>query len=114
MWATPVDISHLGASLEAYSKTLPQVITLRLCHRFGDCALSKLPQEILELIEDDFQKSEREPLTRLWHGDFLCFQGRCEEKGHYGAYGANVERFWQKELEVIESEPPKFYAYTTN
>lgn len=43
VWAMPVDIVELGASLEIYSAQLQQATTLRLCHRFGGGALSKLP-----------------------------------------------------------------------
>lgn len=96
VWAMPVNVSELGAHLEVYLQILPQITTLRLSHRFRDCALSKLPQEILEHIINDIQKIERAKVRPLWHQDFVCFQGLCQDEDHFNVYGEHVELLWQE------------------
>jgi hypothetical protein len=82
-WAIPVNITTLGANLEAYSNIDPQVRVLRLAHRFGSGPLSKMPQEIIEMIIDEAQQLERRRTRPVWNSEFLCFQGKCGPRYHY-------------------------------
>lgn len=83
MWAIPVSMSELGASIEAYSDTIPQVTTLRLCHRFGRTSLSRLPQEIIEHVADEIRRMAYDNTAPGWNKDFKCFQNRCAPEDHY-------------------------------
>ncbi len=94
-WAIPVDIAELGASLEAYEETLPQANALRICHRFRDCSLSKLPQEILEQIIDEVRQLARAKTLPKWRRDFTCFQGICLVEDHFEVYEKHVEDMWR-------------------
>ena len=95
-WAVPVNIVKLGTSLEAYANSLPQVTTMRLCHKFRDCHLSRLPQELLEKVIEDIQLLERANTRLRWRQEFRCFQGLCRHEDHYEFYGEHVEKTWQK------------------
>jgi hypothetical protein len=95
-WAIPVSMSELAASLQAITETMPQTTALRLCHRFRDSPLSKLPQEILDHVIDDVERAARVDLSPQWHQDSICWQGTCLPEDHYSWYGEHVERLWQK------------------
>ena len=58
-WVVPVDMGELGASFQAIADTMPQTTTLRLAHRFRDCLLSWLPQELLEDVVSHVQLAAR-------------------------------------------------------
>jgi hypothetical protein len=96
IWAIPVDICELAASLEADFETLPQTNTLQLCHRFRDCPLSKLPQELLEQITNEVRQLKRARLLPKWRQSFTCFQGLCRIEDHYSVYDEAVENTWQQ------------------
>ena len=81
-WVIPVDIVELGASLEARLKQRSQVKTLRLCHRFREGALSKLPQEILDYIISQTHQLEKAEILPKWYKALRCFQGRCTRGQH--------------------------------
>jgi len=81
-WVIPVDIVELGASLEANLKQRSQVKTLRLCHRFGEGALSKVPQEILDYIISHTHQLEKAKVLPKWYKALRCFQGRCTREQH--------------------------------
>jgi hypothetical protein len=93
-WAVPVSITELAASLEAYSNIHPQVHTLRLSHRFGKGPLSRIPQEILEMIVEEAQQLERRRTQPPWKEHFHCFRGICTKGQHYGPYGPHTEETW--------------------
>ncbi|TKA64972.1 hypothetical protein B0A55_08592 [Friedmanniomyces simplex] len=60
-WATPVRPDELVAHLEAYTKVLPVIRTLRLAQRFGQgprAYITKLPLEIEQAVEDLIIRSE--------------------------------------------------------
>jgi hypothetical protein len=95
-WIVPVSMSKLGASLQAIVDTMPQTTTLRLCHRFRDGPLSRLPQELLEHIIDDAQRAARKDCQSGWYQDAVCWQGTCLPEDHYNFYGEEVERLWQE------------------
>jgi hypothetical protein len=94
VWATPVDIVELGSSLEAYSDQLQANTTLRLCHRFGDGLLSKLPQEILDQIISVAHRMQKHKTRFKWKQHYLCFQGRCTGAHHFKPYGPLTEEAW--------------------
>lgn len=95
-WAVPVDMGKLGATLQAVRDTTSEVTTLRLCHRFRDCTLSRLPQEILDQIIDSVRRVARAKLRPGWKQDFICFQGMCLPEEHYHIYNETTEKMWQK------------------
>lgn len=90
-WALPVDVVELGVGLEAYSVQLPQITTLRLCHRFGVGPLCSLPQEILDQIISQAQQSMRDELRPKWTRNNLCFQGRCLRSHHFSAQDSYID-----------------------
>ncbi|KAF2027553.1 hypothetical protein EK21DRAFT_91466 [Setomelanomma holmii] len=106
-WVIPVDIGKLGATLQAFTDTLPQVTTLRLCHRFRNCTLSQLPQEILDHVIDHVRRAMRTQIRPAWKQDFICFQGICPPEEHYTTYDDRIEKIWQKE--IIEKNAIWFY-----
>jgi hypothetical protein len=94
-WVIPVNMNELGASLQAITDTMPQVTTLRLCHRFRDGPLSRLPQELLEHIIDNAQRAARVDCLPQWYQDSVCWQGTCLPEDHYKVYGEEVKKLWQ-------------------
>ena len=82
-WVVPVEATALAASLEAYANMDPAITTLRLAHRFGRGSLSKIPVEILEMIVDQAQQSERLQTSPFWRKTFACFRGICTDAQHY-------------------------------
>lgn len=83
-WATPVEVDLFGAHLDAYINLLPTVAVLRLCHRHGKAsAISKIPVELLVLIEDFLTESERDKTREIWQAEYKCFQDKCEPMDHY-------------------------------
>jgi hypothetical protein len=93
-WAIPVDIAKLGASLEAYWRTLPQSTAVRLCHRYGSSALSQLPQEMLDNIINNLHNIETKQCSSKWDQHLRCFQGRCTRDQHVSAYDDSTEDLW--------------------
>jgi hypothetical protein len=102
-WAIPVNMSELGASLQAIADTLPQATTLRLCHRFRDSPLSKLPQELLDQVIGNVQRATLVDRNLEWNQDSICWQGTCLPEDHYSVYGEHVEKLWQALF--IDQEP---------
>ncbi|KAF2872997.1 hypothetical protein BDV95DRAFT_617753 [Massariosphaeria phaeospora] len=68
--------------------------SLRLCHRFGQGKLSKLSQELLEQIVDEFQRLAKTTVAPEWENEFTCFQGRCNLGDHWQPYGPHTEWMW--------------------
>jgi hypothetical protein len=95
VWAIPVSMSELGAGLQRITDTLPQATTLRLCHRFRDSPLSKLPQELLGQVIENVQRATLVDPNIEWHQDSICWQGTCLPEDHYSVYGEHVEKLWQ-------------------
>ncbi|KAI7154133.1 hypothetical protein KC343_g14268 [Hortaea werneckii] len=84
-WAVPVEVEVLGAHLEAYVNLQPTINTLRMCHRFGkgdQAAITKLPVELLNEIEDILMEEERRKRREEWETDFRCFQLHCDLRDH--------------------------------
>jgi hypothetical protein len=95
-WVVPVNMSKLGASLQAITETVPQATTLRLCHRFHDSPLSKLPQELLDQVINQVQQAARVDCSPGWYQDSVCWQGTCHPEDHYAVYGKEVEKLWRE------------------
>ncbi|KAF1963081.1 hypothetical protein CC80DRAFT_487488 [Byssothecium circinans] len=93
-WTVPVNVVRLAANLQAYSNLLPAVTSLRLIHRFGDGALSKLPQEVLEMVIDEAQRSERVMTLPQVKKQYACFRGICENKQHYNFLPSWTSERW--------------------
>jgi len=100
-----VRIEQLQAHLEAYVKTISQTTTLRLCNRFGtgdDCHVSKLPIELVTLIEEHIVEPERQDALDFGSQVLRCCEGRCKPLDHYleedlyhlyhATYGCSNER----------------------
>lgn len=76
----------LGASLEAYANRRPVLNALRLCRRFGrgeNVHITKLPQELVTVIEKFIAQDGREKTTDEWVTDFRCLEARCDLVEHY-------------------------------
>ncbi|KAF2686944.1 hypothetical protein K458DRAFT_386908 [Lentithecium fluviatile CBS 122367] len=95
-WAVPVEVTTVGANLEAYSNIDQQITTLRLSHRFGSVALSTIPQEILEMIVDEAQRIERQQTLPFWKKTFACFQGLCTAVQHLEEEEEYVDEVWSE------------------
>lgn len=84
-WAIPVKPDLLGARLEAYHATQKAMHSVRLCHRFGTsaCAITKLPTEILDIIELYVQAPLRREFEEKWAKAYNCATGACEIEDHF-------------------------------
>jgi hypothetical protein len=95
-WAIPIDITELGASLEAYCHLKVSVKMLRLCHRFRPGPLSTLPEEVLEQIIQEAHLSRKHQSLPTWKNLYACFQGRCTLEQHFLPDDPNTEHEWLK------------------
>lgn len=89
-WAMPVEITTLGAALEAYVELLPSLHTLRLCHRFGvrpdGTEAIPLPAEVFEYIEGYLIENNRDisaDKLKSWEAERDCAEGLCTVLEHY-------------------------------
>ncbi|KAK3629518.1 hypothetical protein LTR22_021886 [Elasticomyces elasticus] len=87
-WVVPVRPDDLGDRLDRYTKALPQLHALRMCHRFGtDSGITKLPIELEQAIEDTLVHLTR-PTGVRWQllgsraEQFACFESRCAPMAH--------------------------------
>ena len=74
-------IDKLGAHLEAYIQTLPTIIALRLCGRFGTgprCHINKLPSELISEIEKFVVEPARVEALETWSSEYRCFELKCD------------------------------------
>lgn len=81
-WATPVDPVSLGSHFEAYINLRPTIHTFRLCNRFS---ATRLPIELMAIIEDYLMEDEREKCQCIWACAFACWEGRCDIEDHFTA-----------------------------
>ena len=97
-WAIPVAAEVLGAHLDAYLTLLPTINALRACHRYAqDKPVSRLPVELVTIIEDFLIAEEREKKSLEWNRDFRCFQQDCD-------FDDESEHFSEDELEDMQLE----------
>ncbi|KAF2808909.1 uncharacterized protein BDZ99DRAFT_571765 [Mytilinidion resinicola] len=85
-WGMPVSIVTLGASLDRFAKLLPQLQTLRLCHRYGkgdDVHLTKLPNELLDMVINELCHVEALTTLPEWERELKCFEGNCTAMSHF-------------------------------
>lgn len=76
-----MSIDKLGAHLEAYIQTLPTIIALRLCGRFGtgpQCHIYKLPVELISAIEPFIVEPARAVALETWSSHYRCFEVKCD------------------------------------
>jgi len=79
-YAMPVHVLDLGPSLEVYFETLPAVNALRCCHKNGKgAAISKLPRELINEIEDLFVQSVRDQIRSEWGLLLRCREMKCDD-----------------------------------
>lgn len=89
----------LGPSLNVFAGQELSIHQLRLCHRFGDCRLSRLPQEILNLIIDHAHSMAMEKAQARWRADYECFRGRCDIAKHITAFDPVTDDIWNEIFE---------------
>ena len=98
VWGLPVNPAQLGAHLEAYVEMKPAIDTLRLCNRFGrgqEAYITKLPQELISMIELELVRKLRIHYYHSHWGDELCcLEQDCELYDHFS----------QEEIEEIEDQ----------
>lgn len=85
VYAIPVHAADLGAHLEAYVDALPTLTTLRLCNRYGKgdrVFISKLPIELVKLVEHHLVQPIRERHCVCWRRDLKCFELKCDMLDH--------------------------------
>lgn len=92
----PVDIVDLATTLEGYRIAEPKMDIIRLSHRFGSGILSKVPQEIIEVISAELQQLEGRDALPYWEQSFACFQGKCTAASHYyNQLDYDTETLWR-------------------
>lgn len=98
-WAIPVAAEVLGAHVDAYFTTLlPTINALRACHRYAqDKPVSRLPVELIAIIEDFLIAEEREKKSLEWNRDFRCFQQECD-------FDDESQHFSEDELDDMQLE----------
>lgn len=88
-WCVEVDIVQLGSSFEAFVNLQSTFITLRLCCRYGKgheghkAAVTRLPLEVLERIEQYLLDDERHKLSPEWIRQFKCWDSTCLPHEHF-------------------------------
>jgi len=70
-YAVPVQFEKLVAGVEAFVETRPVVDALR------ECIISKLPLEVVDMIEEFVVAPERERLLVHWTKLKRCWEGKC-------------------------------------
>jgi len=81
----PVEPDVLLAKLEAYSKALPVIKALRLCHQSAEGSLNKLPIELRDKIELLLFKDQVRSLRYRscdFQRHYKCFEDRCAPRDH--------------------------------
>jgi hypothetical protein len=76
-----VRVEKLGAHLEAYIQTLPTILVLRLCARFGigpQCHVGRLPAELISTIGSFIIEPARVEALDTWSREFKCFDIKCD------------------------------------
>jgi hypothetical protein len=69
--AVPVEFEKLVAGVEAFDKTLPIITALR------ESRIAKLPEELIEMIEEFVLAPERETRLDVWSKLKRCWEGKC-------------------------------------
>lgn len=84
-WAMPVDYTVLGARLECWAATKPQISTLRCCvkHAAASQAISRLSFELMEMIARMIQDDDVESRFKQWQRARLCMEGGCSFSTHF-------------------------------
>ncbi|KAK3616255.1 hypothetical protein LTR56_026073 [Elasticomyces elasticus] len=118
-WAVPVRPDELGDRLDRYTKALPQLHTLRLCHRFGgpDAGITALPIELEQAIEDSLVHSARPTEGRYQllasRGEqFACFQSRCAPLDHLEDCNSSLSDAASDEIQPCEGCEEDWYNDT--
>lgn len=95
-WAMPVDVAKLGATLEACASTQEQILTLRLCHRYGQfSSLSRIPQELLDRITGHILQWQTDQNQHKWAQAAKCFRGNCTLAEHLRLAGYSDDSDWE-------------------
>ena len=84
-WGIPVDILDLTANVKVHRDTKAALKTLRSCARPGTSFkthLSKLPPELVAMIENYVVKPARSNVRRSLSRSYQCFQEKCEISDH--------------------------------
>jgi hypothetical protein len=86
----PVKTVDFLCHLDAFRKAIPTIHTLRLCNQFGrddHAGITKLPKELIEIIEKELFASLCKKETRAadgWAKKYACFEGTCRTRDHIG------------------------------
>ena len=85
-WAIPVNITILGARLEAYVKSKSTVTAFRACIQHGQIegtALGRLPPELIEIVAANIQQPIFEEHLMQWEKATECCLSECCASSHY-------------------------------
>lgn len=105
-YAVPVHVLDLGAGLKAYIDTLPVINQLRLCNRFGrgeQAFITKLPVEVLGLIEYHIKRPIRRKFRAGWKKELRCFEQKCSVTDHFT---------WERKLEIYQDWARQMSLYS--
>lgn len=84
-WGVPVQITELGAHLQAYVEMQPTIAAIRLCNRLGQgpaAYITKLPVELVYMVEEMLMHDVRRRAECTWEESFECFEDRCRPIDH--------------------------------
>ena len=83
-WAVGVNYAQLGARLEAYVETKPTITTFRACLPHSPIpAVSNIPLEVIETIEEALKDMVYFPKVRDWLQDCKCIRNECGFRDHF-------------------------------
>lgn len=100
-------VEQLGAHVEAYVATLPTITTLRLCNRFGtgnDCHVSRLPVELVKLVEELIVEPEREKALSTWSRQHRCYEERCTPFDHFSETKEEVYQIYHARYGCVDDK----------
>ena len=79
-WTMMVSVEDFIPSLTGFTRSLDITTALRLCNRYGrgaSCYVSKLPTELIDLIEIHVHIATRQTAFAEWEQQRMCTETRC-------------------------------------
>ena len=78
--------------------------TFRLCHRFGKGTLTKLPAELMIMIEKEIMRGPRAASYDHWETMNTCFEDRCDPMSHF--VGTDLEELVAQVMQELQTSHP--------
>ncbi|GAB7337268.1 hypothetical protein MBLNU457_g2636t2 [Dothideomycetes sp. NU457] len=97
-------MSQLAAHLEAYKEFKPVLQAFRLCRRFGKGTLTKLPAELMIMIEKEVLRKPFAAAYDRWETMNTCFEDRCDPMSHFA--GTDYEDLIEQVMQDLYTSHP--------